>query len=69
MDLDAKGSVQIQRLVLKPLHRMRKLEGHLEELLSTSVSEVLDCEDYFQITLKDEAELIDPIGKKHRKKK
>jgi len=62
IELDGNGSVQLQRLPLKPLHGIRKVKGRLEEVLSLAVSEFFDREDYLQVTLTDEEELIDPIG-------
>lgn len=56
------GSVELERVSLKPLRRMRKLRGRLEEVISPVVSESFDREDYLQVTLTDEVELIDPIG-------
>ena len=41
---------------------MRKVKGRLEEVISPAVCECFDKEDYLQVTLTDEDELIDPIG-------
>ena len=62
IDIDKDGSVRLQRVPLQPLHRMRKLRGKLEEIIAPAVSECFDKEDYLQVTLTDEDELIDPIG-------
>lgn len=62
IDMDENGIVQIKRIPLIPLHRMRRIKGRLEEVISPAVSECFDKEDYLQITLTDEEELIDPIG-------
>ena len=62
VDLDGKGVSKIVRIPLKPLHRMRKIKGRLEDLLSAKLTEHLDREDYLQVTLTNEEELIDPIG-------
>lgn len=62
IDVDKDGSVCLQRIPLKPLHLMRKLKGRLQEVISPLVSECFDKEDYLQVTLTDEDELIDPIG-------
>ena len=62
VDLDANGVSKIVRIPLKPLHRMRKIKGRLEDLLSAKLTEHLDREDYLQVTLTNEEELIDPIG-------
>ncbi len=77
VDLDGEGNALIQRLPLCPLRKMRKLKGNLTNLLDPLVvlmENTADareekaegtepvCEDYLQITLTDEDELIDPIG-------
>lgn len=62
IELDAEGKTLLQRIPLQARHRMRKVKGRLEEVLSPMVSETFDREDYLQITLTDEEELIDPIG-------
>lgn len=62
IELDAEGVSRIERIALKPLHRMRKIKGRLEDLISLSLGEHLDPEDYLQVTLTNEEELIDPIG-------
>ena len=62
VDLNKDGVSNITRIPIKPLHRMRKLKGRLEELISPVFDSHLDKEDYLQITLSDEEELIDPIG-------
>ena len=62
IDMDGEGNVQLQRIALMPLHKMRKIKGKLEEVISPAVSECFDREDYLQVTLTDEDELIDPIG-------
>ncbi len=62
VDLDKEGCSRIERIPLKPLHRMRKIKGQLEDLISPSLEEHLDQEDYLQVTLTNEEELIDPIG-------
>lgn len=56
--LGEKGTpVQIERLLLTPLHDVRKLEGTLEELLHLDHAPL---EDYVSITLKDEDGLYRP---------
>lgn len=62
VDLDEKGRVSMERIPLKPRRRMRKLKGDLISLTDPMVVSMESCEDYLQITLTDEEELIDPIG-------
>lgn len=59
--LRQKGKVMVERRILRPLHRMRIVEGFLEELLKNTESEA-EREDYIQARLLDQEELIDPIG-------
>ncbi len=64
VELNETGVEKVIRLPLKPLREMRCLKGRLEELMRPElVAENADCrEDYIQVTLTDEEELIDPIG-------
>lgn len=56
--------VKVELLPLKPLHEMRCIKGKLSELISSEVQLLneKDREDYLQVTLTDEDELIDPMG-------
>ena len=62
IELDAEGNVKTESIPLKPLRKMRKLKGNLTNLIDPMVVSMEPCEDYLQITLTDEEELIDPIG-------
>ena len=74
VDLDGEGNATIEKLTLKPLRKMRKLKGDLISVMDPMVvlmenpgekvqeGDTPVCEDYLQITLTDEDELIDPIG-------
>lgn len=62
IDLDKDGNVDIERIPVKPLHKMRKLKGDLISLIDPLVAGMDLRDDYLQITLTDEEELIDPIG-------
>ena len=62
IDLGKEGVSGIERISLKPLHRMRKIKGQLDDLINPALEEHLDREDYLQVTLTNEEELIDPIG-------
>lgn len=62
IELDAEGNVKTESIPLKPLRKMRKLKGDLTNLIDPMVVSMEPCEDYLQITLTDEEELIDPIG-------
>ena len=64
VELNETGVENVTKMSLKPLREMRCLKGKLEELMRPEiVAENADCrEDYIQVTLTDEEELIDPIG-------
>lgn len=64
VELNETGVETVTRYPLKPLREMRCLKGKLEELMRPEIlAENADClEDYIQVTLTDEEELIDPIG-------
>ena len=62
VDMDAVGNVEVQLLSLKPLRDMRMIAGPLHHLLSKSVVEAGNCEDYVHVTLTDEHEITDAIG-------
>lgn len=64
VELNETGVEEVTKYPLKPLREMRCLKGKLEELMRPEIlAENADClEDYIQVTLTDEEELIDPIG-------
>lgn len=62
VELDESGRVSMECIPLRPRRRMRKLKGDLISLTDPMVVSMESCEDYLQITLTDEEELIDPIG-------
>lgn len=62
INLSKKGELSIERLPLHPMHQMRKIKGNLENLIMPSVTKLADRNDYLQVTLTDEEELIDPIS-------
>lgn len=61
--LNADGSSHVDFIPLIPLHDMRKIRGTIDELLSKEFDNKGNPEDYLHITLTDEAEIVDPIGK------
>lgn len=62
-ELRGKGEVEIRKIPLIPLHDMRKIRGTYEELTRRSVYENTNVEDYLQITLTDEEDIFDAVGK------
>lgn len=61
--LEEKGSVTIEKLKLKPQHDMREIKGTLMQLTSEEVRAQADTEDYLHVTLTDEEEIYDVLGK------
>jgi len=63
VELEEKGSMEITRLPLKVRRDMRKIKGPIAELMSDSIVAQGAPEDYLHITLTDEDEIFDAIGK------
>lgn len=63
VDLKEKGNVTIETYPLEPLHDMRKIRGSYEEITKKSNYDQTDTEDYVQITLTDETDIFDAVGK------
>lgn len=63
IELRGKGEVEIRKIPLIPLRDMRKIRGTYEELTRRSVYENTNLEDYVQVTLKDEEDIFDAVGK------
>lgn len=61
--LEEKGSVTIEKIPLKPQHDMREIKGTLMQLTSEEVRAQADTEDYLHVTLTDEEEIYDVLGK------
>ncbi len=59
VELKEKGRIHISALPLKPLRDMRKIRGSYEEVMSKSFYENTSTEDYVQITLTDEEDILD----------
>ncbi|MEQ8236928.1 MAG: exonuclease SbcCD subunit D C-terminal domain-containing protein, partial [Syntrophomonadaceae bacterium] len=65
VELGNKNQVRINTIPLEPLRDMREIKGPLQELISPSAYAGTNTEDYIHITLTDEEEIIDAIGKVH----
>lgn len=63
VDLKEKGNITIETYPLEPLHDMRKLRGSYEEITKKSNYDQTNTEDYVQITLTDEEDIFDAVGK------
>lgn len=58
--MDREGEVTLETRVLKPKRDMRIVEGYLNDLLHSDEEK---SEDYLMVSLLDEGQIIDPIGK------
>lgn len=63
IELKEKGEVHISTIPLKPLRDMRKIRGTYLEVTALSSYEGTNTEDYVQITLTDEADILDGLLK------
>lgn len=62
VDIKEKGTIEIRKIPLSPLHDMRKIRGTYMEVTARSF-ENTDTEDYVQITLTDEEDIPDGLQK------
>lgn len=62
-ELLEKGNLKVREIPLKPLRDMRKLKGTYMEITSLSNYQDTDTEDYVQITLTDEEDVVDGMQK------
>ena len=60
VDLEEKGAIHMHTVPLVPLHDLRELRGSFEQLMHPSGG---DVEDYLHITLTDEEDIPDAIGR------
>lgn len=58
VELSEKGSLQLRKIPLKPLHDLRELRGRYEELTTRSFYEGTPTEDYLHIVLTDEEDVL-----------
>ena len=63
VDLNEKGNVEIRTIPLVPLRDMRRIKGTYEYLTEKKNYEGTNVEDYLHITLLDEEEVYDAIGR------
>lgn len=64
VNLKEKGTVEIERKELVPLHDMRRIEGKLEALLTAAQKDdVSSRDDYIFAVLTDETELLEPVAR------
>jgi exonuclease SbcD len=63
LEIGEKKSLSVTAVPLVPLRDMRKIKGPLNALMNKTVVEQGNKEDYLHITLTDEDEIMDAIGK------
>ena len=63
IDLEEKGNLSVRTVPLHPLRDLREIEGTYEELTYRPNYEGTKTEDYLHITLTDEDDIPDAIGK------
>lgn len=63
VEMGRKGDLDISTIPLNPLHDMRKIRGTYEELVDRKNYIGTPVEDYLHVTLTNEQDVIDAIGK------
>ena len=63
VDMGKDGDLAVRMVPLRPLHDMREIEGTYEELTYRPAYEGTNTDDYLHITLTDEEDVPDAIGK------
>lgn len=63
VDLREKGIVEIYSRRISPLHEMRDIRGSYAEVTNRANYEGTDTKDYVRITLTDEEDIFDAVGK------
>lgn len=63
VELKEKGQIELAVIPLVPLHDMQKIRGTYLEVTNKSFYQEMDTEDYMQITLTDEEDVLDGLQK------
>lgn len=63
VNMDGEGNVTTELREFAPVRDMREIKGELNKLLDPTVYKGTNMDDYINVILTDEGELIDPIGK------
>lgn len=63
IDIHEKNNTDITLLPLTPKHDMRQITGKLQDLTNPDIYRLENIEDYLQVTLTDEDDILDPMGK------
>jgi len=65
VEFGKKGEIKIDTISLVPLRDMREIKGPIERLLSPETYVGTNTDDYMHITLTNEEDIMDAIGKLH----
>ncbi len=63
IDFDQKENIKIEKIPLIPLRDMREIKGPINELLNSENYKDTNLNDYIHVTLTDEDDIMDAIGK------
>lgn len=63
VEMKEKGNIMIREVCLNPLRDMKKIRGTYLEVTSLSFYQEMNTEDYIQITLTDEEDILDGLQK------
>ena len=63
VDIEEKGKINIQQIPLVPKHDMREIRGTYMEVTALDFYKDMKTDDYLHITLTDEEDIPDAIGK------
>ncbi|SCY51871.1 exonuclease SbcCD subunit D [Alkaliphilus peptidifermentans] len=63
VEMDKAGGTEIRKVSLTPKRDMRKIQGKLLQLTDPAIYKDTNIDDYVMVTLLDEGELLDAIGK------
>lgn len=62
-EIDKEGNIEYKIHEIKPKRDFRVIEDYLENILKKYKSEIENREDYIKVVLKDDGEILDPMGK------
>ncbi len=65
VEIGNKDDIKIDKIPLVPLRDLREIRGPINELLNPETYKGTNLEDYIHVTLTDEEEIMDAIGKIH----
>lgn len=61
-----KGDIDLELVMLKPIHDMRVIQGKLEQLISPEIYTLGNVDDYILVILTDDDYIMDALGKLRR---